>query len=113
MIYNSTIVAQTQFLITPLQFVSGAQVSQQQAGFVSLGFFNVFFHILSLIKLNSYFRFLHSNSVGLSSFQEALEYEKLLNISIDKKNALHRKMIANARRFGPDLNEWIDHLTTK
>jgi hypothetical protein len=32
MVYDAAVVAVTQFLVTPLQFVSGANVSQQQAG---------------------------------------------------------------------------------
>lgn len=32
MVYNSTVVAQTDFLVSPLQFTSGTAVTQQQAG---------------------------------------------------------------------------------
>jgi hypothetical protein len=32
MVYDTAVVAFTQFVVTPLQFVSGASVSQQQAG---------------------------------------------------------------------------------
>ena len=44
MVYESAVVAFTQFLVTPLQFVSGANVSQQQAGWVWL-VWHVLFHI--------------------------------------------------------------------
>jgi hypothetical protein len=32
MVYDTAVAAFTEFLVTPLQFVSGANVSQQQAG---------------------------------------------------------------------------------
>ena len=44
MVYESALVAFTQFLVTPLQFVSGASVSQQQAGWV-WQVWHVLFHI--------------------------------------------------------------------
>ena len=45
MAYESAVVAFTQFLVTPLQFVSGANVSQQQAGWVWHALFHIYLWI--------------------------------------------------------------------
>jgi protein xylosyltransferase len=88
MVYESAVVAFTQFLVTPLQFVSGANVSQQQAGF------------------------LHSGPGQPYPIHDTTDWNKLLDNKVDR-SALQRKAVVNARRFGLDLKDWIDSLNLK
>ncbi|XP_069701482.1 xylosyltransferase oxt [Periplaneta americana] len=88
MVYDAAVVAQTQFLVTPLQFVSGANVSQQQAGF------------------------LHSGPGQSYAIHDTTDWEKLLDNKADR-SALQRKALVNSRRFGLDLRDWIDNLNSK
>ncbi|PSN41238.1 Xylosyltransferase oxt [Blattella germanica] len=88
MVHEGVVVAQTEFLVTPLQFISGANVSQQQAGF------------------------LHSGPSQPYPIHDLTEWEKLLD-NRGERSALQRKAVVNARRFGLDLKDWIDNLNSK
>ncbi|XP_063241407.1 xylosyltransferase oxt [Bacillus rossius redtenbacheri] len=87
-VYNSTLVAQTHFLVVPLELVSGVEVSQQQT------------------------TFLHSGPGQPYDVHHVHLWEKFLP-SAEDRQAMHRKAVASSRRFGVDLKEWIDGLTSR
>ncbi|XP_075224237.1 xylosyltransferase oxt isoform X2 [Lycorma delicatula] len=88
-VWNNTIVARVDFLICPMQFASGAELMSQQAGF------------------------LHGGSGQPYRAASITEWSSLLRISEQTTSALHRKALLNAMRFGRDLLQWIDSLTSR
>nr|CAD7569959.1 unnamed protein product [Timema californicum] len=88
MILNSSLVARTQFLVIPLQLVSGVEISQHQS------------------------TFLHNGPAQSFVAPEGVDYERFL-ASAGEKLALRRKATANSKRFGVDLQKWIDSLTNR
>ncbi|XP_071441320.1 xylosyltransferase oxt [Hetaerina americana] len=86
--------AMLKFLITPLQFVSGVGVSQQQAGFLHNG------------PGQGYEAF-PADFERFASWTAPGESEK------EGGGARLRRSIVNSRRFGHDLHGWIDSLTSK
>ncbi|XP_066992776.2 xylosyltransferase oxt [Anabrus simplex] len=88
LVYNGSLFGDTHFLVTPLQFVSGTQVTHQQAGF------------------------LHNGPGMLFSGHDFADWERLLGSQVDR-SALQRKAVLNSRRFGLDLREWIDSLSSR
>lgn len=90
MLDGKSLVAVTKFLVTPLQFVSGSEPSQQETAV------------------------LHSGSVtAYKDFTTPSKTFKNLVFSDDEKKAAKFKSEANAKRSGLDLKEWIDSLTVK
>nr|CAD7260481.1 unnamed protein product [Timema shepardi] len=88
MVLNSSLVARTQFLVIPLQLVSGVEISQHQS------------------------TFLHNGPAQSFVAPEGVDYERFL-ASAGEKLALRRKATANSKRFGVDLQKWIDSLTNR
>ncbi|KAJ9592775.1 hypothetical protein L9F63_015553 [Diploptera punctata] len=88
MVHEGAVVAHTEFLVTPLEFISGANITQHQAGF------------------------LHSGPAQPYPINDLTEWEKLLENTGDR-SALQRKAMVNARRFGLDLKDWIDNLNSR
>nr|CAD7397003.1 unnamed protein product [Timema cristinae] len=86
MVLNSSLVARTQFLVIPLQLVSGVDISQHQS------------------------TFLHNGPAQSFVAPEGVDYERFM-ASAGEKLALRRKATANSKRFGVDLQKWIDSLT--
>lgn len=89
-IEDKTFVAQTQFLVIPLQFMSGSEVSQQE---ISM---------------------LHGGSIGgYRDFSSHMNAIKPFLLSDKDRIAAQLRSDANIKRFGLDLNEWIDGLVSK
>lgn len=86
LIHKKQITAQCNFLITPLEFVSNAPLSQTQATFI------------------------HSGSANIKEFDQS--WNTYLNTESERE-ALLRKSIVNAKRFDLDLRQWIDLLANK
>ncbi|KAF5269987.1 hypothetical protein FQR65_LT05786 [Abscondita terminalis] len=80
------VLAEIKFLITPLEFFSGNVVSQKQVSFI------------------------HSGSDVIKEFDSY--WEKFLPNSFDRET-LFSKSIADSKRFGTDLQDWIDSLVNK
>ncbi|XP_046995718.1 xylosyltransferase oxt [Schistocerca americana] len=89
LLHKDSPLVQTEFVVMPLEFVSGVPVSQQQAGFI------------------------HNGPPQIFSVDEGSEWDKHLILSSEERASLQRRSVTNARRFGLDLREWIDSLTTK
>nr|CAD7444893.1 unnamed protein product [Timema bartmani] len=88
MVLNSSLVAGTHFLVIPLQLVSGVEISQHQS------------------------TFLHNGPAQSFVAPEGVDYERFM-ASAGEKLALRRKATANSKRFGVDLQKWIDSLTNR
>uniref|UniRef100_A0A1B6CJW1 protein xylosyltransferase n=1 Tax=Clastoptera arizonana TaxID=38151 RepID=A0A1B6CJW1_9HEMI len=85
MVYDGVVIAQTDFVVFPLQFFSGIPITQQQA------------------------EILHGGSrqpykVAKDAYSHLLE---------PPDPVLERKSLANIRRSGKDLHQWIDSLTSR
>lgn len=83
---GSDIVAEVQFLVTPLQFFGGNVVTEKQVGFINGG-----------------------AGVGVSQDES---YGRFLPDS-KQRGQLERLARANAKRYGVDLEEWIDSLISE
>jgi len=71
------------------------------------------FKLKMLCLFNLYaFRFLHSGPGQPYPIHDAADWNKLLDDKVDR-SALQRKALVNARRFGLDLKDWIDNLSSK
>lgn len=79
-------IAEVKFLITPLYYLSRNEVSQKQI---------VFLHSGSEVK-----------------DYDTTQWDKFLPTNYDREN-FEALAESNAKRFGPDLLEWIDNLTGK
>nr|XP_018901650.1 PREDICTED: xylosyltransferase oxt [Bemisia tabaci] len=88
-VLNSQIVAQTEFFVTPLEFVGGQIISQQQTSFLHNG------------PSQSY-KVKHEDWKHILGDKDS-----------DSANTLDRKAVINSRRFGLDLRQWIDSLVTR
>lgn len=86
LVYNKQVIAENSFLITPLEFMSNTPLSQTQVSIV------------------------HSGSVISKEFDQ--HWNMFLG-SDHERDALLRKSVSNAKRFGLDLREWIDGLVDK
>ncbi|KAF5304046.1 hypothetical protein FQA39_LY01831 [Lamprigera yunnana] len=80
------VLAEIKFLISPLEFFSGSTVTQKQVTFI------------------------HSGSDIIKEFDSY--WEKFLPNSFDRET-LFSKSIADSKRFGIDLQDWIDSLVIK
>lgn len=80
------VLAEIKFLITPLEFFSGNVVTQKQVSFI------------------------HSGSDVIKEFDPY--WEKFLPNTFDRET-LFSKSIADSKRFGTDLQDWIDSLVNK
>lgn len=90
LVKNGTVWARVQFLVSPLEIMSGVTITQQQTGFV------------------------HSGPGAPYKHAHLLpEWEVLLGSTPASRVASERKALANARRFGQDLQQWIDGLTQR
>lgn len=84
LIHKKLVSAQLSFLITPLQYFSRNVVAQNQVSFI------------------------HSGSDVIKEFDN--RWDKFLP---NDRDVLLNKCGANSKRFGPDLEEWIDSLVGK
>ncbi|KRT81296.1 hypothetical protein AMK59_5714, partial [Oryctes borbonicus] len=85
LISKSAAIAETKFLVIPLKFYSRNLILQNQVEFVNGG--------------NSFYKDFDS------------QWDKFLNNT--HRQRLERLTLANSKRFGPDLEEWIDSLVLK
>ncbi|XP_034250002.1 xylosyltransferase oxt isoform X2 [Thrips palmi] len=90
LVRNGTVWARVQFLVSPLEIMSGVPITQQQTGFVHSG---------------PGAPYKHAHLAG--------EWDPLLGSTVTSRLAAERKALANARRFGQDLLQWIDGLTQR
>lgn len=90
MLDGKSLVAVTKFLISPLQFMSGGEISQQETGVLHGG-----------------------SATGYKDYTSITKSFKPYLLSETDKKAARLKSDANAKRSGPDLKEWIDSLTVQ
>ncbi|KAB0796113.1 hypothetical protein PPYR_10174 [Photinus pyralis] len=83
---HKQVLAEMKFLIAPLEFFSGNVVTQKQVGFV------------------------HSGSEIIKEFD--VQWGRFLPNGFDRETLLS-KSIADSKRFGADLRDWIDSLVNK
>ncbi|KAK5642064.1 hypothetical protein RI129_008231 [Pyrocoelia pectoralis] len=83
---HKQVLAEIKFLITPLEFFSGNVVTQKQVSFI------------------------HSGSDIIKEFDSY--WDKFLPNNFDRDTFLS-KSIADSKRFGTDLRDWIDSLVSK
>ncbi|XP_067140473.1 xylosyltransferase oxt-like isoform X1 [Centruroides vittatus] len=87
LLYNWVIVAEAQFLVTPLSYYNGHKVGSEQA------------------------KFLH-NGPGQRYVDHDFSSVEIL-LGYTNKSTVLRQASANSRRYGKDLEEWIDSLVAQ
>ncbi|XP_018325913.1 xylosyltransferase oxt isoform X2 [Agrilus planipennis] len=86
LVHEREVLVQVKFLIVPLQYVSGSPIN------------------------NSQINYFHSGNGEVKEF--SVEWNDYGPRSIERES-LKRTSIANSRRFGEDLENWIDSLVSK
>lgn len=86
LIHHDESAAEVKFLVTPLSFVGGNTIAQNQVNFI------------------------HSGAENFKEFDTS--FEKYLPSNFERER-LELLSVANSKRFGPDLQEWIDTLFAK
>ncbi|XP_008483938.1 xylosyltransferase oxt [Diaphorina citri] len=89
LIWNSQVYLETGFLVVPLEFLNKTPLTQQQAGFVHGGSYPY--------------------NTGTKDFTK--EWTRFLDPK--PHESLERKAALNSRRFGFDLQQWIDSLVSR
>nr|CAD7397004.1 unnamed protein product [Timema cristinae] len=82
------------------------------SGMIDFAIYTVAYYILPQFSLHTVnlFRFLHNGPAQSFVAPEGVDYERFM-ASAGEKLALRRKATANSKRFGVDLQKWIDSLT--
>lgn len=82
-LYKTDLLAKVKFLVTPLEYFSNSLVTQNQANFI------------------------HAGPASVEQFDSF--YDKFL-LSSSERQSLQHLSLSNSKRFGVDLEEWIDTL---